>query len=147
MSMVPEVSAAPLTAETGEGRALVWVAAPNLVLTQVEGRMALSHAQLVMDTVDAAAKQRPGQVALIHDFTGVSSYEVLVHVRMSTWAVNITSSLRRVVVGAASPLVALAVRTVNLAASNKFEILETREQVQAVARAELAALRPSSESR
>ncbi|HEY6876568.1 MAG TPA: hypothetical protein VI299_01065 [Polyangiales bacterium] len=145
--MVPEVSVAPLTAETSEGRAWVWVAAPNLVLTQVEGRMAMNHAELVMGTVDLAAKQRPGQVALIHDFTAVDSYEVLVHARMSTWAVNITRSLRRVVIGASSPLVALAVRTVNLAASNKFEILDTREQVHAVVRAELASLRPSTENR
>jgi hypothetical protein len=137
--VVPELPIAPLCAETREGRAWVWPVAPGLVFTRVDGRMVMQHAQLIMEAVDAAVRARPGSAAAVHDFTGIESYEIAVHARMSAWAVGVTGSMRRIVIGVQSPLVALAVRTVNLASGNKFELLDTRAQVLEAARRELTA--------
>jgi hypothetical protein len=136
--MLPELSVAPETVQTAEGIVHVWVAKPGLVFTRAEGRILMAHGQLIMDMVDAAARARPKLATVVHDFTAVASYEIALHVRMSTWSVGLTPSMRRVVVAVNSPLVALAVRTVNLASGGKFELLETREQAIEAARRELA---------
>jgi hypothetical protein len=139
--MVSELTTAPLVAEAKEGRAHVWNAARGLVFTRVEGRMVMAHAQLIMDAVDVAVRALPREAAVIHDFTGIQSYEIAVHASMSAWAIGVVGSLRRIVIGVNSPLVSLAVRTVNLASGNRFELLSTRDQVIEVARKELGARR------
>jgi len=136
--MIPELAVEPQVAETDEGRAYVWRPKRDLVFTRVEGRFAMPHAQLIMDQVDDAVRANQGKVTIVHDWTAVESYEVVVHARMSAWAVAVMRSLTRVVIGVTSPFVALAVRTVNLAVGNRFEVVDTRDKVLAEARAELA---------
>jgi hypothetical protein len=137
-AMLSELAVAPRIVAADQGTAQIWLARPGLVFTRVEGRMVMEHAQAIMETVDAAVRARPGQVCAVHDFTGIESYEIAVHARMSTWSVSVVRSMRRIVVGVSSPLVALAVRTANLATGGRFELLDTREQVLSAARAELS---------
>lgn len=103
--------------------------------------MVLAHARAVMAEVDGVLKAHDGCAVAIHDFTGVESYEVAVHAQMTVWAVSVMPSMKSVVVGVASPLVSLAVRTANLAAGNRFEVVNTREAlVRAPCRVELSGL-------
>ncbi len=136
--MVPDLDVTPLVLESTDGRAQVWTARPGLVLTRVDGRMVMDHARAIMEAVDAQLRARPGRTTVVHDWTGIESYEVAVHARMSAWAVSTIRSFERVIIGVTSPLVALAVRTVNIAVGNRFELLDSREGVLAAATAELA---------
>lgn len=104
--------------------------------------MVLAHARAIMAEVDEVLKRQEhaGRMVAIHDFTGVQSYEIAVQAQMTVWAVAVTPSVKRVVVGVVSPMVSLAVRTANLAAGNRFEVVNSRDALVRVVRAELAAL-------
>jgi hypothetical protein len=135
--VLPEVSVEPERVQLPDGLSLAWNVRPGLVFTRVEGRMSLPHASSIMAMVDAAVLAQPSGAVVVHDWTGIESYEVAVHARMSAWSLVVVRSMRRVVIGASSPFVAAAVRTVNLAVGGRFELLQTREQVLAAAREEL----------
>lgn len=114
----------------------VWIAGPDLVLSRVEGRFVLAHADSIMTVVDAAIAKRPGHLTVVHDWTAVQSYEIAVHTQMGAWAARITPSLERILIGVTSPFVTLAVRTVNLAVGNRFELFADRERLLQAARSE-----------
>lgn len=138
--MIPEITKAPAVHDAPDGVARIWSARPGLVVSQVEGRMLLDHATPIMAAVDAAIAGQRGRVTVVHDWTAVESYEVAVHARMSAWTVTVMSAMERVVIGVTSPFVTLAVRTVNLATGNRFELLDDRVKVLEVVRAEMARL-------
>lgn len=133
-AVLPELQSPARVVETAEGRGFLWAAGPKLVFTRMEGRMALEHARAVIDFVGAHVHASPGEVVVVHDLCGVESYEVAVYARILPWSVAAGKSARRVVIGASSPLIALAVRTINLAASGRFEVLDSRERVLEAAR-------------
>jgi hypothetical protein len=143
--MFVELQVAPEVVKTEAGCATIWRGRPGLVFSQVEGRMVMAHAQVIMAVVDAEMRARPGTVKVFHDFTAIDSYEVAVQARMSAWSVTAVRSLERIVIGVSSPLVALAVRTANLASGGRFELVQTREQLVAAACAEW--LRPVLKSK
>jgi hypothetical protein len=118
----------------------VWAVRKGMVMTQASGRVVLAQAERIMAAVDTAIREAPGQVVVVHDLLDVDSYEINVHTRMSTWSVATFRFVRRVVIGVRSPLVSLAVRTVNLAVGGRYEVLESRETLLAAARREFAAV-------
>ncbi len=87
--------------------------------------------------MNLAIQDAPGEAVAVHDWLGVESYEIAVHARMTAWSVPAVRSMRRVVVGVRSPLVAFAVRTVNLAAGGRFEVVGTDEEIKAAVRSSL----------
>ncbi len=137
--MLAELSATPpQVVERPEGTVRIWSAGKGLVFTQCSGRILLPHAEGIIRVVDAAIRERPGEVVVVHDLLDVESYEINVHTRLSAWSVATFKMVRRVVIGVRSPLVSLAVRTINLAVGGRFEVMESREKVHAAARRELA---------
>jgi hypothetical protein len=144
--MLPELAMASKSVERPEGQIRIWTR-PGKVFTQCAGRMLLPHAEAVMAAIDEAIRERPGQVVAIHDLMHVESYEINVHTRMTAWSVSTFRDVRRVVIGVRSPLVSLAVRTVNLAVGGRYEVLDTEEALWAVARRELAYGTPDAQPR
>lgn len=135
--MLAEALPVPNVTETDEGRVEIWNPRPEVVLTRASGRMAMKHAAPIMQAVEAAIAACPGQVIVFHDWTGIASYEVEVQARMSAWSLRQISQIERVVIGVDSPLVALAVRTANLAVGDRFEIVRSREEVEQAIRSAL----------
>src|SRR5262245_35373979 len=135
--MLEEIRSVPRELNLAEGSLAIWSMRPGLVFTLGKGRFVMAHAELIMASVEDAARAAPGDAAVVHDWLGVESYEVAVHARMTPWSVTIARSLRRVVIGVRSPLVALAVRTVNLAVGGRFEVLADAARLHAAARDEL----------
>jgi len=137
--MLPELGPVdPETTALPEGTVRIWTPRANLVITQASGRVVLAQAERIIAAVDAAIRAAPGQVVIVHDLFDVQSYEINVHTRLSAWSVATFRSVRRVVIGVRSPLVSLAVRTINLAVGGRFEVVEAREALLAAARRELA---------
>ena len=135
--MIAEVRVSPTVVELPEGRAWVWTASPHIVATRVEGRMLIEHAEAIIAAIDRSIERHPGDVVALHDWTGIASYQVAVHTRMSAWSIRAVRSMRRIVLAVDSPLVGLAVRTVNLAVGNRFEFVATRELLEGELRTSL----------
>ena len=135
--MLPELKIEPRELNLAEGSLCVWTVRPGLVFTQARGRMVMAHAMEIMAGVNEAVRGDPGGAVGIHDWLGVEHYEVAVQARMSSWALTTVRSMRRIVIGVRSPLVALAVRTVNLAVGGRFEVVEDDGTLLSVARGEL----------
>ncbi|HVJ20539.1 MAG TPA: hypothetical protein VM686_34235 [Polyangiaceae bacterium] len=135
--MLDEIRSAPRELNLVEGSLAIWNVRPGLVFTQGKGRFVMAHAEQIMASVEAAARAAPGDAAVVHDWLAVESYEVAVQARMTPWSVTIARSMRRIVIGVRSPLVALAVRTVNLAVGGRFEVLADAARLHAAARDEL----------
>ena len=136
--MFAELGILPQIVPGESGKAAIWHVRPGLVLTQVDGRMVVAQARAVMQAVDEAIRARPGKAMVFHDWTAITSYEVAVHAQMTAWSVKVVRSLARIAIAANSPLVLLALRTANLAVGGRFELVESREQLVAAARAEWA---------
>ena len=135
--MISEIGAPDAVANDDDGEAAVWRPRPGLVISRVNGRMTQHHADAIIKIGDEAVRADPGNVVALHDWSRVESYEVAVHARMSAWTLRIIGSMRRVVIAVESPLVALAVRTVNLATGNRIEFASTSEEIERFVRAEL----------
>jgi hypothetical protein len=118
--------------ETSEGQLEIWHASPLIVVTRAEGRLGMIHGTPLMEMLEAALTAHSGEVQAFHDWTGIQSYEMEVQVRMTTWSLTHISKFRRVVIAADSPMVALALRTANIAMGNRFEVLRTREELEEV---------------
>ncbi len=139
--MLPELG--PVTPETialPEGTVRIWTPRASVVMTHCSGRVVLAQAERIIAAVDAAIRAAPGQVVILHDLFDVESYEISVHPRLSAWSVATFRSVRRVVIGVRSPLVSLAVRTINLAVGGRFEVLEKREALLSAARREVSSV-------
>ncbi|MFT3923805.1 MAG: hypothetical protein QM778_14830 [Myxococcales bacterium] len=137
--MLTELGVTPSkVVEAPDGCVRLWTARPGLVFSQASGRMVSEHAESIIAAVEDAIRERPREVAIIHDLFEVESYEISVHTRMSTWSVSTFRKVRRVAIGVRSPLISLAVRTVNLAVGGRFELLESSGELLALARRELA---------
>jgi hypothetical protein len=135
--MLEDLRSAPREVHLAEGSLSIWSVRPGLVFTRVKGRFMMAHAEQIIASIEEAVRAAPGDAVAVHDWFSVESYEVAVHARMTRWSVTIARSLRRVAIGVRSPLVALAVRTVNLAVGGRFEVLADVERLQAAAREEL----------
>ena len=146
--MLAELGAMPpQMVELPDGSVRIWAAGKGLVFTQCTGRMVLAHAEAVIAAVDSALLERPREAVVVHDLLDVESYEINVHTRLSAWSVATFQGVKRVVIGVRSPLLSLAVRTINLAVGGRFEVLESREKLHATARRELVYAGPRAASR
>ncbi len=135
--MLPELRGVPREVNVEGGSLRVWSVRAGLVFTQAKGRMVMAQAAAIIAGVDEAIRAAPGSAVAVHDWLEVDSYEVAVHARMSAWSLVAVRSMRRIVIGVRSPLVALAVRTVNLGVGGRLEVLEEREKLLSFARKEL----------
>ena len=134
--MLPELAEGPESFAVPEGTLKIWRPRKGLVFTQVTGRMIATHAECIIAAVDHACLECPKEAVGIHDWLDIESYEISVYARMSTWSPRVAKKMRRVTIGVRSPLVAMAVRTVNLAVGGRFEVFGQTEQLLEAARAE-----------
>ena len=126
----------PKVVERPEGTLKIWTARKGMVCTQGRGRMELGHLEEFFSIMDEAIGERPGDVVAVHDLLEVESYEIRLHPRLSAWSAARSGKIRRTVIGVRSPLVSLAIRTVNLAVGGRFEVVEDAGALHGAARRE-----------
>jgi hypothetical protein len=134
--MLPELPEKPQVVTVDVGTLKVWVPRKGLVFTRASGRMVTAHADLIIEAVGRACDECPVDAVAVHDWLDVESYEIAVYARMSAWSPRVIRAMRRVAIGVRSPMVALAVRTANLAVGGRFEVIDDSERIVAAARAE-----------